>query len=188
MARTAPEQHRKVTRAFKIEDSLDKSIANRAKKLGITPSSFVSQVLQSYVVWGQYVGPGTSFLTVDKEIFTSLLQEVNEERLLEIARSTALVSTHNYLKFRYQKISLETVLDFLEALSNNSNTAEIRIVTEEDNQRQFEINVRHPFGMKWSLFLAEYISGMFSSFLEMQTTSEISPLGCTIVAIGSKKE
>ncbi|MGI0091484.1 MAG: hypothetical protein ACREBS_07230 [Nitrososphaerales archaeon] len=176
---------KKVTRAFKIDGNLDGALTSQAKKIGITPSSLVSQILHKYVEWGQYIGPGTSFLTIDKEIFASFLGELSEERIVEIARSSALVSTHNFLKFRYQKISFDTVIDFLELLSSHSNMGEANVISEEDDQSRYEINVRHSFGMKWSIFLSEYISGILSSFLEMRTTSEVSPLGCSILAVSA---
>ncbi len=177
---------KKVTRAYKIEENLDAAIATKAKKIGITPSSLVSQILRRHIEWGQYIGIGTSFLTIDREIFTSFLDEMSEDRLIEIARSSSLVSAHNFLKFRYQKINFETVMDFLETLSSNSNIGETNILIDEDDGH-LEINVRHSFGMKWSIFLSEYLSGILSSFLEMQTDTQVSQLGCTIIAIRSKR-
>jgi len=178
---------KKVTRAFKIEDNLDAAITTKAKKIGITPSSLVSQILRRHIEWGQYIGLGTTFLTIDKEIFASFLEETSEDRLIEIARSSSLVSTHNFLKFRYQKINFNTVMDFLETLSSYSNIGETNIVMDEENDSHLEINVRHSFGMKWSIFLSEYISGILSSFLEMQTNREVSQLGCTIIAVRPKQ-
>jgi len=178
---------RKVTRAFKIEDNLDAAITTKAKKIGITPSSLISQVLRRHIEWGQYIGLGTTFLTIDKEIFASFLEEIGEDRLVEIARSSSLVSAHNFLKFRYQKINFDTVMDFLETLSSNTNIGETNIMMDEEGVGHIEINVRHSLGMKWSIFLSEYISGILSSFLEMETETEVSQLGCTITAARSKQ-
>jgi hypothetical protein len=176
-----------VTRAFKIEENLDAEILGHAEKAGITPSSLVSQILRKYVEWGQFTGSGTMLLTLEKEIFASFLDEVNEERLIEIARSSSLVSTHEVLKFRYKKINLDTVMDFLEKLSKYSNMGEVNIVLDEERQGYYEINIRHSLGMKWSIFLSEYVSGILSSFLGMRTRTEVSPLGCTVVAtLGDK--
>jgi hypothetical protein len=174
---------KKVTRAFKIEEQLDRAIANHAKKIGITPSSLVSQVLRRHTEWGQYIGTGTNFLTVDIQIFQSFLQELDEEKIVEIARSSALVSTHNFLKFRYHKVNFDTVIDFLETLSLYANIGEANIINNEEDEDRYEINFRHPLGIKWSIFLSEYVQGILSSFLEMHTSSEVSPLGCSIIAV-----
>jgi hypothetical protein len=179
---------RKVTRAFKLEESLDTAITGHAKKIGITPSSLVSQVLRKYVEWGQYVGPGTTFLTIDKEVLLSFLEETSEDRLVDMARGSALVSTHNFLKFRYRKINFDTVMDFLGLLSSYSNIGEMNFVADEEDRNRYEINVRHSLGMKWSVFLSEYISGMLSSFLGMQAKTEVSPLGCSIFAVVSREQ
>ncbi|HZW57069.1 MAG TPA: hypothetical protein VFF30_12340 [Nitrososphaerales archaeon] len=177
---------KKVTRAFKIDDNLDRTIAGQAEKTGITPSSLVSQILRRYVEWGQFTGVGTNFVTIDKEVFAAFLDELSEDRIVEIARSSALVSTHNFLKFRYQRINFDTIRDFLGSLSAHSNVGEVRIMEDEDTEHsgRYEINARHSLGMKWSIFLSEYISGILSSFLEMQTTTEeLSPLGCSVIAV-----
>jgi hypothetical protein len=176
-------RERKVTRAFKIEEGLDHAITNQAKKIGITTSSFVNQVLRRYTEWGQYIGPRSNFLTIDMEIFKSFLQELDDETIVEIARSSALVATHNYLKFRYQKVNFDIVINFIETLASNANIGEANIVESREEKNHYEINVRHSLGIKWSLFLSEYIQGIFSSFLEMYTSSEVSPLGCTIIAV-----
>ena len=181
---------KKVTRAFKIEQNLDDAIQAEARKAGITPSSLVSQILTRHVKWVKYTGLGSTFLTIDREVMGSFVEEIDEDRLVELARSLALVSTHNFLKFRYQKINVETVLDFLEALSSYSNFGEIRVVSDEKRESEgfstsLEINIRHSLGMKWSIFLSEYLAGMLSSFLEFRTTTEVSQLGCTVTAVRS---
>jgi hypothetical protein len=184
---TLRQRRKKVTRSFKIEDTLDNAITTKAKKIGITPSSFVSQILRRHIDWVQYIGTGTTFLTIDKEIFVSFLEEMSEDRLVEIARSSSLVSALNFLKFRYQKINFDNVMDFLETLSSNSNIGETNIVIDEDG-RNLEINVRHSLGMKWSIFFSEYISGILSSFLELRAETEVSQLGCTITTVRPKRD
>ena len=175
---------KKVTRSFKIDDTLDQAIATQAEKVGITPSSLVSQILRRHAEWGQYTGAGTNFVTMDKEVFAAFLDELSEDRIVEIARSSALVSTHNFLKFRYQRINFDTIRDFIVSLSTYSNMGEVSIIEDAEQRGRYEINARHALGMKWSIFLSEYISGILSSFLEMQTsTEEVSPLGCSIVAL-----
>lgn len=175
----APARQRKITRAFKIDESLDREISELASKSGITQSSLVGQVLRKHTEWGQYTGNGTNFVTVDAEIFKSFIQELSEDKLVEIARSSALVETHNFLKFRYHVVNQKTVFGFLETLFSHANIGEVSIVSHEE---QYEINFRHSLGINWSIFLSEYIQGILSSFLEMQTSSEVSPLGCSVIA------
>lgn len=175
---------RKVTRAFKMDEGLDREIVNRAKKIGITPSSLVSQVLLMYIEWGQYLGKGSNFLTLDTQVFQLFLQELDEEKIIDIARTSALVSTHDFLKFRYRTISFETVLNFLENFSSYGNIGEANIIRTE--QDRLETNFRHSLGIKWSIFLSEYVQGMLSSFIDMQTSGEVSPFGCSIIALKKK--
>ena len=178
-ANSLKNEKRRVSRAFKIGENLDRDLVEQASKAGITPSSLVNQILMRHLDWGRYLSDNSNFLTIDRQVFISMIEDLSEDRIIELARSTALVATHNFIKFRYDEITFETLLDYLELMSTYMNLAEISVRNNKGG-KGYEILVRHPLGIKWSIFLAEFISGMFGSFLEMETTSEISPLGCSI--------
>ncbi len=178
---TFKNERRRISRAFKIGENLDRALLEKSEKMGMTPSSLVNQILIRYLDWSQYVSDGSTFLTIDRQTLTAMIENLSEDRIIEVARSTALVATHNFVKFRYNEINSDTILDYLELMSTYMNLADISTRRGKDNN-SFEVLVRHLMGIKWSVFLSEFISGLFSSFLEMETTSEISPLGCSVLA------
>jgi hypothetical protein len=172
-------QAKKVTRAFKIAKNLDDVLVKRSEKSGITPSSFINNLLIQYFDWWQFAEKKGSFMVFDRRLITALIEEIDEEKSVDIARSVALMMSREFMMFRFGKIDRDSVLDFLEILSDHMNWGEITIKSEREN---LVVMVKHELGARWSLFLSEFISNLFSSFLEMETTFEFSTFGCTITA------
>ncbi|MHB8568242.1 MAG: hypothetical protein ACYC7D_07320 [Nitrososphaerales archaeon] len=175
------QDRKKLTRAIKISENLDTAIVDYANKIGITPSSLVNQILMRHLDWGQYMSDTSPFVVIDKQIFIALIENITEERIVEVARSIALVTTHNFIKFRYKKVDERSVLDYFETVSSYMNLGELNTI-EDKQGNQLEIIMRHALGIKWSIFLTEFVSGILSSFLNMETHSEISTLGCSVIA------
>lgn len=114
-------ERRRISRAFKIGDNLDRALLEQSQKMGITPSSLVNQILIRYFDWDKFLSDGSTFLTLDRQTFAAMIENLSEDRIIEIARSASLVATHNFIKFRYNEINSETVLDYLELMSTYMN-------------------------------------------------------------------
>src|SRR4029077_1459704 len=99
--RTSSRQEgQKVTRAFKISKALDEAVVSEAGKQGITPSSFLNRLLTQYFDWWRHASKGSSFLTLDRLFLTALIDVVDEGRIGDIARSIAMMTTRDFLRFR----------------------------------------------------------------------------------------
>jgi hypothetical protein len=64
---------KKVTRLFRIAKDLDDALVIQSSRRGITPSSFVNNLLVQYFDWWQFAGKG------------SIIEEVGEERTADMA-------------------------------------------------------------------------------------------------------
>lgn len=170
---------KKITRAFKIAKNLDDVLVQNSEKSGITPSSFINNLLIKYFDWWQFAEKKSSFMVLDKRLIMALIEEVDEEKSVDIARSVALMMSREFMMFRFGKVDRDSVLEFLELLGDHMNWGEITPKSESGN---LVVMVKHELGAKWSLFLSEFISSLFSSFLAMKTTFEFSTFGCTITA------
>jgi hypothetical protein len=178
---TSRQGGKKVTRAFKISKALDDALISQAEKQGITPSSFMNQLLMQYFDWWHYSSKGSSFLTLDKLVIAALIEDLDEEKTSDIARSIALIATRDFLKFRFGKLDSETVLTFLGTLDRYMHWGDVKTIKSEKGG--LEVLVKHDLGIKWSIFISEFISSLLSSFLDMQTSVEISTFGCVVLAV-----
>jgi hypothetical protein len=176
---------KKVTRAFKITKALDDAVISQAETQGITPSSFISHLLVQYFDWWYYSSKGSAFVTLDRRVLKALIEDLDEERTTDIARSIALITTRDFIKFRFGKLDSEAVFEFLDTLDLHMNWGVVKTIRRGDGS--LEVLVTHELGIKWSIFVSEFISNLLSSFLDMQTSTEISTFGCTVLASPAEK-
>jgi hypothetical protein len=172
---------KKITRAFKITKALDEAVITEAGNQGITPSSFINRLLTQYFDWGHYASKGSSFLTLDRQVLMALLQDLDEEKTGDVARSIALIRTRDFLRFRFGKVDSETVFKFLGILDLYMHWGDVKTTKREDGG--MEVLVKHDLGMKWSIFTSEFVSSLLSSFLDMRTSVEFSTFGCAVEAV-----
>src|SRR6185437_11408242 len=102
-ASSSRREGKKVTRAFKITKTLDDALISQAEKQGISPSSFVNHLLVQYFQWWRYASRGSTFVTLDRRVLAALIEDLDEEKVADIARSIALIVTRDFLKFRFGK-------------------------------------------------------------------------------------
>jgi hypothetical protein len=172
---------KKVTRAFKITKSMDEAIITEASKQGITASSFINRLLTQYFDWWHYASKGSSFLVLDRLVLTAMIEDLEEEKIGDIARSIAVMTTRDFLKFRFGELDSETVLEFLGMLDSYMHWGDVKTIKREGGG--LEVLVKHEMGIKWSIFASEFISSLLSSFLGMHATVEFSTFGCAVLAV-----
>jgi hypothetical protein len=171
---------KKVTRAFKIAENLDDVLIQHSEKSGITPSSFINNLLIQYFDWWQFAQKRGSFMVLDRRLIRAIIEEVDDDTSVDIARSVAVMMSREFMMSRFGKVDKDSIFRFLEMLDNNMNWGEMTPTKTEGGK--LEVMVKHDLGVKWSLFVSEFISSLFSSFLAMKTTSEFSTFGCSITA------
>jgi hypothetical protein len=176
---------KKVTRAFKITKALDEAVISEADKQGITPSSFINRVLGEYFDWSNYAAKGSGFVTLDRLVLMAMIEDLDEEKTGDIARSIAVVSTRDFLRFRFGNTNPETLFKFLDMLDHYMHWGDVKTLRREGG---VEVLVKHDMGIKWSIFISEFISSLLSSFLGLQTSAEISTFGCTVLANKEEEE
>jgi len=185
--RTSSRQEgKKVTRAFKISKALDEAVVSEAGKQGITPSSFINRLLTQYFDWWHYASKGSSFLTLDRLVLTAMIEDIDEERIGDIARGIAMMSTRDFLRFRFGKLDSETASRFLEMLDLYMHWGDVKTFRREGGG--LEVLVKHDSGIKWSIFTSEFVSSLLSSFLDMRTTIEFSTFGCSVLAVPAREQ
>jgi hypothetical protein len=172
---------KKITRAFKITKSSDEAIIAEAGKQGVTPSSFISRLLTQYFDWWHYASKGSSFLVLDRLVLMAMIEDLEEEKVGDIARSIAVMTTRDFLKFRFGGLDSETVLKFLGMLDSYMHWGDVKTIKSEGGA--LEVLVKHEMGIKWSIFASEFVSSILASFLGMHVTVEFSTFGCAVLAV-----
>jgi hypothetical protein len=167
-----------LTRSFRLAKNLDEAIISSAAKLRLTPSALLNQILRSYFIWYQYAsGDGSPFVMVNDQLLLALLENVDEIEIERIARSAALDSTKDFIRFRRQKLDLDSLLEFIEIVSRYMNIGTFGIV---NGSGWTEIRVRHSLGKKWSVFIGALLSALFEEVLGTNVESTASATGVSL--------
>ena len=126
---TDESKRKTVTRTFRLDEPLNESLENLSEQSQITPSNLLNQILTQFVNWNRFVNTRDSpFITFYSRTLTSLMQSVDEEKLLKIAREVETEATIDYIKFRWGKLNLQTFIRYFQLVSAYSNQGQINFI------------------------------------------------------------
>lgn len=140
----------------------------------------MSQLMKQYFEWWRYSSKESQFLVIDRRVLVAMIDNLDEEKVVDIATSISLITMRDFLRLRFGKLDTKTMLEFLDTLDLHMNWGNLKTTEEPDGG--IEVLVTHALGIKWSIFVSEFISNMLSSYLNMRTATEYSTFGCTVIA------
>ncbi len=126
---TDESKRKTVTRTFRLDEPLNESLGHLSEQSQITPSNLLNQILTQFVNWNRFVNTRDSpFITFYSRTLASLMQSVDEEKLLRIAKDIETEATIDYIKFRWGKLNLQTFIRYFQLLSAYSNQGQINFI------------------------------------------------------------
>lgn len=118
-----------VTRTFRLDERLNDSLESLSEESQITPSNLLNQILTQFVNWNRFVNTRDSpFITFYNHTLAALMESIDEEKLLQIARDVEAEATIDYIKFRWGKLTLQNFVRYLRLLSAYSNQGQINFI------------------------------------------------------------
>ena len=157
------------TRTFRINPEYDKILNEEAEKHGLSVSALLNQIIRQYVVISRFNEKNPS-ITLSQKTLAPVLESTKEEALIEVAQKTGSIMPEEALLLQGKKLDLDTVLWLLDInLSRYSNWFEYNHNVMNGKER---IHLSHQLNHKWSIFLENYIKGMFQSILDMKPEIE----------------
>jgi len=118
-----------VTRTFRLDERLNDSLGSLSEESQITPSNLLNQILTQFVNWNRFVNTRDSpFITFYNHTLAALMESIDEEKLLSIAREVEAEATIDYIKFRWGKLNLQNFVRYLRLLSAYSNQGQINFI------------------------------------------------------------
>ncbi len=118
-----------VTRTFRLDERLNDSLGSLSEESQITPSNLLNQILTQFVNWNRFVNTRDSpFITFYNHTLAALMESIDEEKLLQIAREVEAEATIDYIKFRWGKLNLQNFVRYLRLLSAYSNQGQINFI------------------------------------------------------------
>ena len=152
------------TRTFRINPEYDKVLNEEAEKNGLSVSALLNQIIRQYVVINRFTEKNP-MITISQRTFSPVLECTSEDDLAKAGEKTGSIIPEEVLLLQGKSLDLNTVLWLLEvSLGKYGNWFDFSRSVLNGKER---IHLSHQLNHKWSIFLENYVKGMFSSILDM---------------------
>jgi len=146
------------SQSFRVDQRVLDNLKEEAKRGNITLSSLVNQILTKYADYGRFANRMNA-LSLARKTFSSILNAASEEDLVRVAEIEGKSSPVAYITSMNGHMSVENVVGFVKDLSEHANLYEYSVISHSPPT----FTLVHELGVKWSLFLAHYLTEAFKS-------------------------
>jgi len=179
MILTKPSSRRKktVVRAIRLTEELDEDLKAGAESNGITVTSLISSILTKYIsVDKQSQSLGT--IQVARQWFSHILDATSEESLRNYYPMMR-DEWKSRIEFRTaHRLDFESFWKALEDTGIYSGLFQCNVIRSDP--KRFSLTLHHTFGQKWSNFLEDVVSNMFTGLGAKILSHSTTPASITI--------
>jgi len=147
------------TRAFRIDDTVDRQLRELAEREGVTVSFLANKALRRLVEWDMYADR-FGFTAMPKEALSRMIGLLSEDEVRELGRWAGEDVYRAFTTFMFKHLDLETVLQVIPKLASRYTRA-FEYEEKRDGSRTV-IVLRHGSGHKYSLFYEEVARALFA--------------------------
>nr|MDO8099204.1 hypothetical protein [Candidatus Njordarchaeota archaeon] len=119
-------------------------------------------------------GTGTErfgFVSISAESFQSILEEVDDKKLENIATTLGSTMPEAVTMFWFKKLNLETFLQMISLFGKYSGQFVIEVDYKEGN---YVMTFHHHLGKKWSIYLGPLMSQFAKSVLKVVPHTDVT--------------
>jgi hypothetical protein len=147
-----------VTRSFRINEGAFLALEEEARKHNISLNTLVNQLFLSYANFDRFFQK-IGMMKMSKIAYTKILKAAPDQEIVEAANEVVQNSAKIFIFSKYGTLSLTTVLDYLNNLSEYAYFIEYNEVLSSEGKRV--ITLIHSYGEKGSIFLKAYAKALF---------------------------
>jgi len=154
-------QSRKTTtRAFRIEESVDKQLREWAEREGVTVSFLANKALRRLVEWDMYADR-FGFVAMPKEALSRMVDLLPEDQVRELGRWAGENVYRAFTTFVFKHFDADAVLEVLPKLTGRYMKA--FEYEEKRDGRRTVIVLAHGCGRKYSVYYEEVARALFQN-------------------------
>ena len=105
------------TRAFRIDDTVDRQLRELAEREGVTVSFLANKALRRLVEWDMYADR-FGFTAMPKEALSRMIGLLSEDEVRELGRWAGEDVYRAFTTFMFKHLDLETVLQVIPKLAS----------------------------------------------------------------------
>src|SRR5437867_11560582 len=149
---------RTTTRAFRIDDTVDRQLREWAEREGVTVSFLANKALRRLVEWDMYADR-FGFIAMPKEGLSRMIELLSADEVRELGRWAGENVYRAFTTFVFKHLDLEAVLEVIPKLTSRYTKA-FEYEEKRDGSRTV-IVMRHGRGRKYSLYYEELVRALF---------------------------
>ena len=150
-----------VLRTIRITQDLDSILQKDAHAKRTSVNALISQLITKYAEWDRYT-KRFGFVHVARRTFRHLVDAVDDEQLVVIARRLGKEMPEAVTSFFFHRLNLETLLATLSLYQRYSG---LQVHEVETKEGRCTITFHHEVGRKWSVFLRDFMNEYFKTGL-----------------------
>ena len=154
-----PKTDKTVTRSFRISERGLKSIEEESKRQNVSVSTIINQQLLSYAEFERFFRR-LGLIKISSATFQRLLEAGSNELVAKAGSEAGIDTPSSIMLAKHGEQTLETILDYLEMLSEFANQFELGRVEQGG---KMVITLLHRLGPKGSLFFENYMKALFGA-------------------------
>jgi len=148
-----------VTSTFRLDEKAFRTLQEDAKKQSISVNTLVNQLILSYANYDR-VMKRLQMMKIPASTFKAILDSASDEGIKQAARITGTGVGKTFVVAMSGAFTLENVLEGFRTSASYINAFEYNEFPHAD---RITITLTHQFGKKGTLFIEEWIKGMFEA-------------------------
>ena len=150
-------RRRTVPKSFRIDQSAAAAVEREAAARNISSNTLVNQILTQFAEFDRFTRR-INTVEISASIFRSLLEGMEEGRVIDLAKSTGSSIPQAFANSRTGKVTTESLLDHLRLSGKYGHWYEFNEAPDPQNAL---VTLVHELGLNWSIFLVHYVTAMF---------------------------
>ena len=152
VGRAAMQGRKTTTRAFRIDENVDKQLRDWAEREGVTVSFLANKALRRLVEWDMYADR-FGFVAIPREALSRMVNLLSEDQVRDLGRWAGQNVYRAFTTFVFKQFDVDAVLEVMPKLTARYTKA-FEYEEKRDNGRTV-IVLEHGRGRKYSLYYEE---------------------------------
>ncbi len=159
-----------ILRTIRLTQELDSMLQDDADESDLTVNGLINKIMTKYVEWDRHA-ERFGFVSFSKHTFKSLLEEVDECKVEQIATNVGGPTLKAVTLFWFKGLTAETLLKTISNYCKYSGLGVSEIKVEE---AQCVMTFHHDLGRKYSIYLKSAISQFVKNAFGLVPKTEIT--------------
>ena len=168
-----------ITRTFRIKDYWDLILQEEAERQNISSNALMDKILRRFALYDRYANR-LNILDLPSRILKTIIEFLPDERVVEEAENFGALDAVDFLNSMGYAREYETFKYLVKEHFGSSEFARWFQCFHHQTETQDLFHLQHNLGLKWSLFVDNYLRTILKTIINTQVESRIYKYAVTL--------